>query len=408
MISMDLSPLFEIAVPEGPPASAWTSTGSVVATASMTVEQVRTRQQRREFVDFPWQVYQGDKSWCPPLKIEAHAAINPAKHPFYKHGAAVQFLARRAGQVVGRISVSDDPNYNAEHKANVGCFGMFETLNEPAAARTLLNAAARWLRGRGRTSIRGPIDYSMNYPSGLLVEGFDSPQRVMMNHNRPYYADLLEGWGLKKAKDMFAWWFDGDNPSLDDWTRRADRLAQRGGITIRPVRLDDFNNEIVRCMQVYNQTLDEMWGFVKMTPEEFHHMAHQLKQVAIPELMMLAEVAGQPVGFCVTLPDLNEAIRPTGGRLTTWGLPIGLVKLLRGMKRIKTARMAVLGVVPGYRKRGIAELLILRTFQYGKNTLGYTGAELGWTVEDNDAINRTIAAVGGQRYKRFRIYERSI
>jgi GNAT superfamily N-acetyltransferase len=402
MISMDLSPLFEMAVASDRPASAWTSTGSV------TVEQVRTRQQRREFVDFPWQVYQGDKSWCPPLKIEAHAAINPAKHPFYKHASAVQFLARRAGQVVGRISASDDPNYNAEHNANVGCFGMFETLNEPAAARTLLNAAARWLRGRGRMSIMGPIDYSMNYPSGLLVEGFERPQRIMMNHNRPYYADLLEGWGLKKAKDMFAWWFDGDNPSLDGWTRRADRLAQRGGITIRPVRLDDFNNEIVRCMQVYNQMWETMWGSVRMTPEEFHHMAVQLKQSAVPELMLLAEVAGQPVGFCVTLPDLNEAIRPTGGRLTTWGLPIGLVKLLRGMKRIKTARMAVLGVLPGYRKRGIAELLILRAFQYGKNTLGYTGAELGWTMDDNEQISRTITAVGGRQYKRFRIYERSI
>jgi len=375
---------------------------------SVSVEQVRTRHERQEFVDFPWQIYEGDEHWCPPLKIEAHASIDPNKHPFYKHGAAAQFLARREGKVVGRISVSDDPNYNAEHHANVGCFGMFESVDDPDVARSLVNAAARWLRARGRTSMIGPIDYSTNYPSGLLVEGFDTAQRVMMNHNPRYYADLLEECGLEKAKDMYAWWFDGDNPSLDDWVRRAERIARRGAVTIRPVRLDDFDAEVARCMQVYNQTWEKTWGFVQMTPEEFRHTAQQLKQMAVPELLLLAEVADQPVGFCVTLPDANEAIRPTNGRLTSWGLPIGLVKLLRGMKRIRTARMAVLGVLPAFRKRGIAELMILRTFHHGKHKLGYTGAELGWTLEDNEMINRTVESVGAKRYKRFRIFERSI
>jgi GNAT superfamily N-acetyltransferase len=381
---------------------------SVVQRPNISIEQVRTNAQRKEFVDFPWQIYDGDAHWCPPLKMEAHASINPKKHPFYKHGTAVQFLARCDGKVVGRISVSDDPNYNAEHNANVGCFGMFETVDDPEVARTLLNAAARWLRARGRTSIIGPIDYSTNYPSGLLIEGFNTPQRVMMNHNPEYYADLLEGWGLKKAKDMYAWWFDGDNPSLDDWTKRAERIAKRGGVTIRPVRVNDFNAEVARCMQVYNQTWEKTWGFVQMTPDEFKHMAQHLKQIAVPELLLLAEVAGEPVGFCVTLPDVNEAIRPLDGRLTTWGLPIGLVKLLRGMKRIQSARMAVLGVLPGYRKRGIAELMILRACQYGRHKLGYKGAELGWTLEDNEMINRTVESVGAKRYKRYRIYERAI
>lgn len=374
----------------------------------VTIEQVRTRRQRCEFVEFPHQIYAGDDNWCPPLAIEAHAAINHKKHAFYKHGTAAQFLARREGRVVGRISVSDDPNYNAEHGANVGCFGMFETINDAEVSRSLLNAAARWLRSRGRTSIIGPIDYSTNYPSGLLIEGFDTPQRIMMNHNPEYYAELLEGWGLKKAKDMFAWWFDGEDPKLDDWQRRAERVAKRGGVTIRPVRLADFDAEVARCMHVYNQTWEKTWGFVQMTPEEFRHMAQQLKQTAVPELLLLAEVAGEPVGFCVTLPDLNEAIRPTGGRLMKWGLPIGLIKLLRGMKRVKTARMAVLGVLPAFRKRGISELMILSAFQHGKHKLGYTGAELSWTLEDNEMINRTVESVGAKRYKRFRIFERAI
>jgi ribosomal protein S18 acetylase RimI-like enzyme len=374
----------------------------------MSVEQVGTRRQRQEFVDFPWQIYERDANWCPPLKIEAHASINPKKHPFYKHGAAAQFLARTAGKVVGRISVSDDPNYNAEHGTNLGCFGMYETVDDPQVAASLLNTAAAWLRARGRASMIGPIDYSTNYPSGLLVEGFDTPQRVMMNHNPEYYAGLLESWGLRKAKDLYAWWFDGENPSLDDWVRRAERVAKRGGVTIRPINFKDFDAEVARCREVYNQAWEKMWGFVQATRDEFEHLAHQLKQMAVPELLLLAEIGNHPVGFCVTLPDINEALRPVNGRLTSWGLPVGLVKLLRGMKRIQTARMAVLGVLPEFRKRGIAELMILRAFQHGKHKLGYTGAELGWTLEDNDMINRTIEAVGGRRYKRFRIYEREI
>lgn len=376
--------------------------------SNVTIEQVRTWRERQEFVDFPYTIYQGDSNWCPQLKLEAHASIDPAKHPFYQHGAAVQFLARRQGQVVGRINVSDDPHYNAEHAANVGCFGMFETIDDPEVAHALLDAAARWLRARGRTSIMGPIDYSTNYPAGLLVEGFDTPQRVMMNHNPAYYANRLEAWGLEKTKDLYAWWFDGEAPKLEEWVRRAERIAKRGGVTIRPVRVDDFEAEIDLCMQVYNQAWEKSWGFVQMTPDEFRHLAHQLKKTAVPELLLLAEVAGQPVGFCVTLPDVNEAIRPMGGKLTTWGLPIGLFRLLRGMKRIQTARMAVLGVLPAFRKRGIAELMILRIFQYGKHQLGYQGAELGWTLEDNEMINRTVESVGARRYKRFRIYERGI
>lgn len=381
---------------------------AVLPSQSAVIEEVASRRQKHEFVELPWQIYHGDANWCPPLRLEAHAAINRRKHPFYLHGEAAQFLARRHGQVVGRILVSDDPNYNAEHATNVGCFGMFETIDDGEVARSLLNAAARWLRSRGRTTIMGPIDYSTNYPSGLLVEGFDTPQRVMMNHNPEFYADLLEGWGLKKAKDLYAWWFDAENPALPTWTKRAAQMAQRGGVTIRHMRFDDFDAEVERCLAVYNHAWQKLWGFVQMTREEFRHTAVQLKQMAVQELLLLAEVDQQPVGFCVTLPDFNEAIRPLNGRLTWCGLPTGLFRLIRGLKRIKSARMVTLGVLPKYRRRGIAELLILQAFQFGKNQLGYTGAELSWTLEDNDPINRTIESVGAKVYKRYRIYERSL
>jgi GNAT superfamily N-acetyltransferase len=133
-----------------------------------------------------------------------------------------------------------------------------------------------------------------------------------------------------------------------------------------------------------------------------------MAKFAVTVPVLIAEADGKAVGFSVTLPDLNEAIRPLKGRLTTLGLPIGLVRLAWRARRIKTARMLVLVVLEGYRRRGVSELLILRTLDYGKNVLKYTGAELSWTLEDNDLINRAIEAVGARRYKTYRIYQRTL
>ncbi|HEV7221837.1 MAG TPA: GNAT family N-acetyltransferase [Pirellulales bacterium] len=376
--------------------------------AGVQVRQALGARDRDVFVRFAWQIYRDDPQWAPPLLIERKDFVNPRLHPFYLHGAAAQFLAYRNGQLVGRIQASDDPHYNAEHHSNVGCFGMFESIDDEQVAAALLQAAADWLRDRGRTQIMGPIDYSTNYACGLLIDGFDTPPRIMMNHNPPYYAALLEACGLSKAKDLYSWWFDDRLDVLDAWRAKAERLAARGRFQVRSFRLDDFDAEIERCKAVYNAAWERNWGFVKMSDAEFAYMAKHLRQLAAPELLLLAEVEGRPVGFSMTLPDLNEAIRPLDGRLFRWGLPIGLVRLLRNRRRIRTARLLTLGVIEGFRRRGISELLILRTLDYGKHVAHYTGAELGWTLEDNELINRTIVAVGGRRYKTYRIYEREI
>ena len=267
--------------------------------------------------------------------------------------------------------------------------------------------SSRWLRGRGRTGMLGPMDYSTNYSCGLLVDGFNTPPRVMMNHNPPYYEELLTSWGLTKAKDLYAWWFT-DNTRIEAWRPRVERLVRRSGVKIRYMRRDDVFQEIQTCKRLYNEAWNENWGFVPMSDAEFDDMARLLKHLAVAEMLLVAEVNGEAVGFSITLPDFNEAIGPLNGRLTRFGLPIGLLRLRTNLKRIKTARLIALGVLPEFRRRGIAEMLILRTFDYGRDQLGYTGAELSWTLEDNQLINRTIEAVGGTRYKTYRMFEKAI
>ncbi|MEA1951492.1 MAG: N-acetyltransferase [Planctomycetota bacterium] len=372
------------------------------------VREVKSRRDLDRFAKMPWPIYDGDPHWVPPLLLEVKEFLNRKKHPFYRHGDATALVALRGGRAVGRILVSDDPNYNQLHDTNVGCFGMFESIEDQNVADALLNAAADWLSARGRDSMMGPIDYSTNYPCGLLIDGFDTPPTIMMNHNRPYYGGMLEAWGLAKVKDLYSWWFTDPKNMVEKWHRRAQRLAQRGGVTIRPVNPNDFETEVARCVSVYNDGLADNWGFVKLSEPEFLYMAKQIARIAKPDLILLAEVGDKPVGFSVTLPNINEAIQPLNGRLTTFGVPLGLARLVCRTKRIKTARMLILDILQEYRRRGISELLILYTLNHGKNTIGYTGAELGWTLEDNYLINRTVEAVGAKHYKTYRIYEKTL
>jgi GNAT superfamily N-acetyltransferase len=374
---------------------------------AVEVSEVRTRADKSAFIKFPWTVYANDPAWVPPLIIERKEFLNRKRHPFYLHGDACLFLARRNGKVVGRIAASDDPNYNAEHGSEVGCFGMFESINDNAVAGALFNAAADWLQKKGRNEIMGPIDYSTNYVCALLIDGFEYPPTVLMAHNPPYYAGLIEHWGFEKAKDWYAWWIEDPEVGLRRLKRLASRFGKQSPATLRPGNLKDIVAETERLREVYNKAWEKNWGFVPFTKAEFDHLRKELKPILIPEFVWIAEAEREPVGFALTVPNINTALQKINGRLTTFGLPIGLVKLLYYKSRLRTARLVALGVVPEFRRFGIAEMLVLRAVEYVMVKRGMKG-ELSMTLEDNVLINRLIEAVGGRRYKTYRIYRRGI
>ena len=371
------------------------------------ITQVASKAERDAFIKFPWRIYQGDPAWVPPLLLERKEFLDQKKHPFFEHGAAALFLARSGGKIVGRIMASDDPNYNAFHRSSVGCFGLFECVNDPAVAAALFEAATNWLRARGRDEIMGPIDYSTNYVCGLLVEGFDFPPTLLTAHNPPYYPALIEGLGFNKVIDFYAWWFSEPARAATRLRRLAASLRKRDSATIRQGNLKDFRAEAGRLREIYNDAWKENWGFVPFTEKEFEFMAKELKQLVVPEFTLIAEVGDEPVGFILCVPDINVAFRKINGRLTSYGLPIGLAKLLYHKSRIRTARLIALGVKPKYRRGGIAEMLVLRIIEDAMIKRGFTG-ELSMTLEDNHLINRFLAAIGAKKYKTYRIYRRRI
>jgi GNAT superfamily N-acetyltransferase/ribosomal protein S18 acetylase RimI-like enzyme len=371
------------------------------------VTPVRGGSEVTDFIRFPYSIYKGDPHWVAPLEMERRDFLNPRKNPFFDFGEVQLFLARRGGQVVGRIAAVKDPRYNEFHGTKWGFFGLFESINDVGVARALLDTAERWARERGFDTLVGPMNFSTNAECGLLVEGFDKPPAVLMTYNPAYYGTLFEACGLGKAKDLYAWELSASATPPEKVVRIAEKIRVREGITVRHVRLQDFDAEVQRIKDIYNAAWEKNWGFVPMTEAEFDHMAKEMKAIVKPELLLIAEVKGEPVAFSMTLPDGNEAIKAANGRLTTFGLPIGLVKLVLASRRIRRLRLVTLGIKEGYRRRGLDAILYLDTIRTAK-ALGYEGGEIGWTLEDNHLVNRAIESMGGTKSKTYRLYQRAL
>ena len=359
--------------------------------AQIEISRVASPAERDRFIKFPWQIYENDPVWVPPLLIERKQFLDRKKHPFYEHGDAELFLARVGGEVVGRIMACDDPKYNALHQSKVGFFGMFESIDDQQVASALLDAAADWLRQRGRDQIIGPIDYSI----------------VLTAYNPPYYRGLIEACGFGKEIDLYGWWFSNPTEAVIRLRRLAGALEKRREITLRQGNLRDLAGESRKLLQIYDQAWKNNWGFVQFTEREFEFMTQELKPILVADLVWLAEIKGEPVGFILCVPDINVALKKINGRLTTFGLPIGLAKLLYYKSRIKTVRLVALGVLPKYRRHGIAEMLVLRIIEEAMIKRGLVG-ECSLILENNRMMNRFLEAIGAEKYKTYRIYRRSL
>lgn len=369
----------------------------------VVVTQVSTPEEKKQFIMFQYEVYKNDPSFVPPLLMDREDFLNPKKNPFFSHSPVQLFLARRGGVVVGRIAAIENTRYNEFQGTKIGWFGLYEAIDDMAVSKALLDAASQWVKARGMTEFLGPANFSSNQDWGALVEGFDAPPVLMMTYNPRYYLTQYEAYGLKKVKDLWAWKVDINKPLPEKVARIAEKVREREDIKVRQANMKDWANEVKRIKDIYNSAWEKNWGFVPMTDAEFDHLAKDLKLILLPEFTLLAEVNGEAVAFCITLPDANFAFKAANGRLTTFGVPIGLVKLLWTMRKIKSGRLAIMGIKPGYRKRGIDSVLFKDTFAAGKKA-GWTGGEISWTLEDNDMVNRPIQVFGAERYKTYRVY----
>lgn len=373
----------------------------------LTIHECRTAAERRAFVTFPWRVYRGDPFWVPPLISERMAFFDPQRNPFHRHAEVALFMARRDGEPVGTSAVLVNHQHNAFHGERVAFFGAFEVLPDREAAHALLATARDWARGRGMEALRGPATFSTNEECGLLIEGFGDPPRILMPYNPPYYRDFIESFGFHKAKDLYAYELTVE---VFNWpeklVRVVEKLKGRARFRVRQADIRRFREELDRIKRVYNSAWERNWGFVPLTDAEIEHMAAQLIRFVDPDLVFIAEADGEPIGFSLTLPDLNQALRRAYPRpgVPEWWTLLKLLYYWKVHRVITTIRVFAMGVVESWRAHGVSALFYYETARAALPK-GYRRAEMSWILEDNIMMNRDIQALGGRIYKIYRIYE---
>jgi len=369
--------------------------------SNLTIRTVQTKKELKDFIRFVWKINNGDPNWVPPLMMDRLRVLDKKKNPFFKHAEAEYFLAYRNGEIVGRIAAITNQNHNDFHKDNTGFFGFLEGINDPEVFGALLEEAKKWVKNKGKDFMMGPMNPSTNDEIGFLIEGFDTPPYFMMTHNPPYYNDLMQKLGYEKVKDVFAIYVHRDFFVVSEKLKAvAQATREKFGITLRTVRLKDFDEELERVRTVYNNAWSRNWGFVPMTPEEFDFIADDFRRLLDPELVFIAEIKDRPVGFSLALPDYNQVFKKIpNGRL----FPFGFITFLTARKKIDSLRVITLGVVQEFQHAGIGGMFYLETFERGIKR-GYKSAEMSWILEDNDLMLKAATLMGGRKYKTYRIY----
>ena len=373
--------------------------------SEINIIEVKSSRDKKRFLEFPWELYKKDPLWIPPLRIEQKELVGYTKSPFYEHNAVQTFLAVRDGKSVGRIAAIDNVGHTEKYDDNLGFFGFFDCEDDQKTASGLFFAAENWLKARGLDSIRGPINPSLNHTLGLLIEGFDTSPFFMMTYNPPYYEKLIENYGFTKSQDLYAYW--GHIEMLPKVREKlapiSEMIIERCNVTVRTVNKKRFREDVEMFLRIYNQSLTNTWGFVPMSEAEVKSMAAGLRYLMVPELAVVVEIEGKPVGAAFCLPDYNPRIKAINGKL----FPFGFLRLIWRKDRIKKLRIISTNVLPEYQMLGLGlvlvDALVPKAIEWGIQE-----AEFSWVLESNNFSRGSLEKGGAKRSKTYRIYDKAI
>ena len=369
----------------------------------ITVRAATSWRDRRRFQQLPWTIYANDPNWVPPILSQERLLLGWGQHPFFEHAEMVTFLAERDGTVAGRIAVFVNDIHNEKYDEKRGFFGFFECVDDLAVARELFDAGRAWLVQHGMTTWRGPVNPSLNYTCGLLIDGFESPPVFLTTYNPPYYAALIESCGFSKTQDLYA--YEMDVALLAQLVNRykpAVMSALDGGdLIVRRFDRSRFAAEIKTFLEIYNRALDGTWGFTPLQQGEAAHIAAELGHIIAPEFTAFVMLDGKTVGAVLALLDYNQIIRKLDGRL----LPFGIFRLMWGRKRIDVARAMAVAMVPGHQQSGLGIVLLDRLVEAAK-PWGLKNWEFSWVLESNTSSRGTLERAGTKLTKTWRIYDR--
>lgn len=362
----------------------------------------------RDFLDVVDTIYKDSPHYVRPLDFDVSDRLDHKKNPFFEHADGTAWVAYQDGRPVGRISAQIDQEHLARHKDDAGMFGFLDTVDDPEVAKALLAEAEKWVKARGMKRLRGPMSLSINEELGCLIEGFDDPPMVMMTYHNRYQAGLIEGAGYAKLKDFYSWKYDvGEVPPRAQ--KAHDEIAAMPEVTTRPVDPKKMMEEVNTIMDVFNDAWSDNWGFVPATQNELTKMAKDMSLILMPEITKVTSINGEVAAVALGLPNLNEAIRDLRGQL----FPFGFAKMLWRLKvqGPKSGRLLILGIRKKWRhvrRYGGLSAYLYVEMNRSAHLLGMKDSELGWTLEDNAAINAGIRLMGGRIAKRYRVFEKTL
>nr|HMP46979.1 N-acetyltransferase [Sphingopyxis sp.] len=364
----------------------------------VTIHPVKSKADRREFVELAYRLNRGDPAWVPPLKGEVYGLLTPGKNPWFEHGKAQLFTARRDGRTAGRISAHIDALALAQPAEQgmgpgTGNWGLLEAEDEEVA-RALLAAAEDWLRSQGMTRALGPISISIWDEPGLLIEGFDTPPTIMMGHNSPLYTAWIEAAGHRPAKKLLNYGV----PVADGFPPLVNRIVaageKNGRIRIRKVNKKHFDAEAKLIMGLLNDAWSDNWGFVPLTDSEIAYVGKKLKAIVFEDLVRVAELDGEPVAFMIVLPNVNELLIDMEGSL----FPFNWARLLWWLRKPKshTLRVPLMGVAKKLQNSRMASTLAFMMIEFIRRDAvrdyGTKRGDIGWVLDDNQGMNAVAAA----------------
>jgi GNAT superfamily N-acetyltransferase len=370
----------------------------------VTIRPARTRRELKRFVELPYRLHAGTP-WVPPLKLERRLFLNRKLNPYFKHGEAEYFLAHRGERVVGRVTAQVDHAFNEFHDARWGMFGFLELEDDKEAMAALLAAAEGWLRERGCDRMVGPMDFSMNEESGVLIEGHELEPLIRQPWQPRYYQRLCEGAGLEKAMDLYSWALEISDredmlPILFELDERA---RDEHGVKIRRMSRRHLRREMDGFAEIYNAAWAGNWGFVPYSKEDLDAYTLDMHLIFNRNWFMVAEKDGETIAIAITLPDVNQVLKKMKGRL----LPLGWWHFLNRNRICDRVRIGFLGVMPEHQHTGVAASLYVEHFDTAARVRQKRG-EAGWILETNEAMNRGLEAMSAEIVKRYRVYERAI
>lgn len=370
----------------------------------MIIRSVQTKKDLDRFLELPYQLYRNDPIWVPPLRDEQRGQFDPKRNPLLDHCEWQLFLLEDEGTAIGRIAAFFDTLAVDFWKERIGLFGYYECPPDPEASRLLLNAARDWLQARGATRMRGPWSF-VSQEWGLVVEGFEPSPVLMAPYNPPYYIDHLSSFGLEKVKDLLCWYISAAEGYRvpDRILALTDAVQKRYGVRIRQLDMKHYDEEVKIIIELSNTSLIDNWGYSPVTEDEVRATAHDLKQILQPKAVLFAEdPQGKPIGFAITLPDVNALLKGLNGHL----FPFGFLKLLWGIPRLRRYRMFALGVIPEYQGKAVDSLLyrVMNETLYAPDIW----MEINYVLEDNWKMVNAIKKLGATPLRRYRVYEMKV